>query len=343
MLRETVAEYVQILTLSAASWERSSGLSRRRTCRPDADPHLWRRDPDLRRIRPAQISDRQSASRTPSASPSGWPICSKPAARAAEGRDERFAALHWRALESEGASCSIDRTASTIRTYQVGFGDCFLLSFDYAEERTHVLIDFGSTALPKGVAEGPMADREGHREGAARSSTPSSRPIATRIISPASAHQRQGHRRHHPRAEPELVIQPWTEDPDWRDRRPAPGLYGRQVLDGAGAALADHACGRRGGPRASQPTVRPKTLRRTADVPRRGQSQARAVKNLMAMGENKPVYVFDGAAAVLAALLPGVKVHVLGPPTVKQTAKVKKYAGRRRPILAVPAAHARRR
>ena len=44
-------------------------------------------------------------------------------------------------------------TSVTIRSYQVGFGDCFLLSFNYGEDakavRKHVLIDFGSTGLPK--------------------------------------------------------------------------------------------------------------------------------------------------------------------------------------------------
>src|SRR4051812_18328635 len=37
----------------------------------------------------------------------------------------------------------------TIRAYQVGFGDCFLLTFHYKAEDRHVLIDFGSTELPK--------------------------------------------------------------------------------------------------------------------------------------------------------------------------------------------------
>jgi hypothetical protein len=33
-----------------------------------------------------------------------------------------------------------------IRTYDVGFGDCFLLSFNYRNRsERHVLIDFGST------------------------------------------------------------------------------------------------------------------------------------------------------------------------------------------------------
>src|SRR5262245_27923403 len=34
-----------------------------------------------------------------------------------------------------------------IRTYQVGFGDCFLLSFFYEKKPRHVLIDFGSTGV----------------------------------------------------------------------------------------------------------------------------------------------------------------------------------------------------
>ena len=36
-----------------------------------------------------------------------------------------------------------------IRTYQVGFGDCFLLSFKYdGNVEKHVLVDFGTTKLP---------------------------------------------------------------------------------------------------------------------------------------------------------------------------------------------------
>ena len=37
-----------------------------------------------------------------------------------------------------------------VRMYQVGFGDCFLLSFEYAgqaEPARHVLIDFGTREL----------------------------------------------------------------------------------------------------------------------------------------------------------------------------------------------------
>ena len=45
-----------------------------------------------------------------------------------------------------------------IRTYNVGFGDCFLLSFDYGGSERHVLIDFGSTGLPEGVPATRMMD-----------------------------------------------------------------------------------------------------------------------------------------------------------------------------------------
>ena len=37
-----------------------------------------------------------------------------------------------------------------IRTYQVGFGDCFLLTFKYPRFDRNVLVDFGSMRLPDG-------------------------------------------------------------------------------------------------------------------------------------------------------------------------------------------------
>jgi glyoxylase-like metal-dependent hydrolase (beta-lactamase superfamily II) len=45
-------------------------------------------------------------------------------------------------------------TSVEIRTYQVGFGDCFLLSFMYGEkDKRHILIDFGTTGLPGRTAK----------------------------------------------------------------------------------------------------------------------------------------------------------------------------------------------
>ena len=40
-------------------------------------------------------------------------------------------------------------TSVEIRAFQVGFGDCLLVSFIYsAKDKRHVLIDFGTTELP---------------------------------------------------------------------------------------------------------------------------------------------------------------------------------------------------
>ena len=44
----------------------------------------------------------------------------------------------------------------TIRSYQVGFGDCFLLQFHYADADAHnILIDFGTTGIPKSIETTP--------------------------------------------------------------------------------------------------------------------------------------------------------------------------------------------
>ena len=40
----------------------------------------------------------------------------------------------------------------TIRAYNVGFGDCFLLTFHYPEFDRRILIDYGSTAAPRAPA-----------------------------------------------------------------------------------------------------------------------------------------------------------------------------------------------
>jgi hypothetical protein len=47
----------------------------------------------------------------------------------------------------------------TIRTCQVGFGDCFLVSFSYGpKSEKHILVDFGSTGFPKRVPKSRMMD-----------------------------------------------------------------------------------------------------------------------------------------------------------------------------------------
>ncbi|MGL4541413.1 MAG: hypothetical protein ACRCUI_02755, partial [Polymorphobacter sp.] len=47
-------------------------------------------------------------------------------------------------------------TEIMVFSYNVGFGDCFLLRFVYPAMTRHVLIDFGTTGLPDGAAKDLM-------------------------------------------------------------------------------------------------------------------------------------------------------------------------------------------
>jgi len=76
-------------------------------------------------------------------------------------------------------------TSATIRTYHVGFGDCFLLSFQYGRKsERHVLIDFGSTGFPKGVPKSRMMDIAKDIKARTGGKLPSSRRTGTVTISP---------------------------------------------------------------------------------------------------------------------------------------------------------------
>src|SRR5262245_29117667 len=105
-----------------------------------------------------------------------------------------------------------------VRSYQVGFGDCFLLSFVYTErDKRHVLIDFGTTGLPKGktpstympkVARQIAMDCDGNLTAV----------VATHRhadhISGFGTDGRTGKSGEVIRGlKPKLIIQPWTEDP----------------------------------------------------------------------------------------------------------------------------------
>src|SRR5215217_4650347 len=108
-------------------------------------------------------------------------------------------------------------SSATIFAYQVGFGDCFLLRFQYPAERRHVLIDFGTAALPESAGSGQMMAiakdialqcdgkldavvathrHSDHISGFATRSDGKGTGDVIRALNPA------------------VVVQPWTEDPD---------------------------------------------------------------------------------------------------------------------------------
>jgi hypothetical protein len=128
---------------------------------------------------------------------------------------------------------------------------------------------------------------------------------------------------------PELVLQPWTEDPKVARNalEPPKGLKGpalqsrlhvrslQNMNEYASAVLqfSKHLKGRHLQEARDQ-------LSFLGDD--NGLANRSAIVNLMTMGKQKAKYLFSGAPSGLEPLLPGVKVHVLGPPTLKQDPRV---------------------
>jgi ribonuclease BN (tRNA processing enzyme) len=218
-----------------------------------------------------------------------------------------------------------------IRMYQVGFGDCFLLTFKYykdAKQDKHVLVDFGTTAQPNAlmvdiandiakVAGGKLTAvvathrHRDHISGFATANGKGSGDIITRL-------------------KPDLVLQPWTEDPDAKTDAKVPteqltsnqtfvrGLMRMDQFAGSVHQFASvaidlrHQEGRKATP----------TLAQLAFLGENNLANLSAVKNLQEMG-GKNEYLFYGAETDLAGML-GVKIRVLGPPTLEQTEKISK-------------------
>jgi hypothetical protein len=225
------------------------------------------------------------------------------------------------------------RTAPTgvrIRMYQVGFGDCFLLTFTYRKPQRprHVLIDFGTTETPGGSTKALLASIAANIR-----DTVGSDPfavVATHRHTDHVAGFDPGIKGDGPgmiiaALKPTWVIQPWTEQPDLAvDAKAPPGAKGMAARQETLASLHDIA---RHIVERDLPLLRPAlgataTMAQLAFIGQDNITNARAVKNLMTMGRND--YVHAGKATKLQTFLPGVKVHVLGPPTVRQQADVAK-------------------
>jgi len=225
-------------------------------------------------------------------------------------------------------------TSLTIRTYHVGFGDCFLLSFRYAaNSEKHVLMDFGSTGMPANIAEKP-AERmmKIARDISARCKGSLTAVVATHrhrdhISGFATKAGGKGTGDIIRSLKPAIVIQPWTEDPKLATGAVGPAGGGDQKTDkGHVAALSlMHQTAAQVAALAAQRGSAAMLGAARGELGFLGEDNilnASAVKNLMTMGKNN--YLFYGAASGLEKLLPGVDVKVLGPPTIRQSAAVKK-------------------
>jgi hypothetical protein len=229
-------------------------------------------------------------------------------------------------------------TSVVIRGYQVGFGDCFLVSFVYSKtDVRHVLIDFGTTALPaRGTPRKAARPSDHMPQVAARIEQDCGGQLTAVIathrhadhISGFATDGRTGQSGLTIRAlQPKVVLQPWTEDPraatDARratrdsSRSPRSVVAGLRAMEDVAQAVLTLA--------RSRPAWMGVALQRELEF--LGMDNIRnksAVDNLIAMGKAATaVWAHHGSKSGLERHLPGVKIHVLGPPNLEQTEKIR--------------------
>lgn len=210
-----------------------------------------------------------------------------------------------------------------LRAYEVGFGDAFLLSFEYGRKlkdgrnARHVLIDFGSTRWdkknqPPTYAEigEDIAKRTGgkldvvvlthrHKDHIAGFGDPAAGAAIAAL-------------------EPRLVLRPWTEDPKLEEGATGPrGINEKARRFAASLKRAESFANDVGTGLKDRKDTRLLLASLAANqVPNKA-----AVDRLDELAEKAELggrYLFAGEDSGIEEAIPGIGVSVLGPPTPKQ-------------------------
>jgi len=215
-------------------------------------------------------------------------------------------------------------TSATIFAYQVGFGDCFLLRFQYPAAQRHVLVDFGTAALPESADPNQLmriANDVAAKCGNKLDAVVATHRHADHISGFTTKADGSGTGDVIRRLAPDVVVQPWTEDP-----KLAVDATGPKAARASGERLATRALAHMQGvageifaaSAASAKTYPAHVVDQLRFIGQDNLTNLSAVKNLMTMGK-KRVYTYHEGPSGLEAVLPGIKTLVLGPPTLKQT------------------------
>lgn len=235
----------------------------------------------------------------------------------------------------------MEPTGASLVSYRLGFGDCFLLRVEYGTRARHLLIDFGS-ASPASKAIGDQQ---------LEVAKDISRRTGGRLEAVVASHRHRDHvsgfggrsGRIIAGLRPRLAILPWTEHPAAaRD----PGVAPSGTRTGIGALSAAHARALDDMQAIAAAAQREVRRRAGVTVPGDGEDdwspepapigspfgkglaqqveflaevngvQAEAMASLRAIPARDHVAL--GSRTRLGKLFPGVRAHVLGPPTLAQ-------------------------
>ncbi|MGE3966428.1 MAG: hypothetical protein AB7I09_20195 [Planctomycetota bacterium] len=231
-----------------------------------------------------------------------------------------------------------------IDSYQVGFGDCYLLKFRYGPSDVRsVLIDFGTTALPK--MTGKSKTSGDYMVAVARDIAANCGVLQMVVATHRHADHISGFATGSKRAKraksessggiifglkPKIVLQPWTEDPKAeRDARGASAHSTRSRRSFVAGLAAMHEVAAKVLEIAKRPPRR-MSARLVDKLRFLGEDNLKnksAVDNLIAMGKRRgarAIYARHGMKIALGRDLPGVKLTVLGPPDLTQTESIRK-------------------
>jgi beta-lactamase superfamily II metal-dependent hydrolase len=213
-----------------------------------------------------------------------------------------------------------------VRMYQVGFGDCFLVSFEYdgklvdGRAERHVLIDFGSTRLAAGEKDLLPVARLIHEHSAG---TLDALVVTHRHKDHLSAFGSKAIAK--VLGQPKLVVRSWTEDPK-APEDPTAAASRPSKASGRGVASLSF----RNGLLAGQGFAN-SLAKSIAAAPSRGiarelkqmafdqLSNQDAINQLNTWAKGgRARYVSFGQSSGIEDLVPGIRVQVLGPPTLEQ-------------------------